>query len=85
MNREPIYTTCRRPGCRFPRSRQTRGKQVGQLKRECSAECTSWCIRARRAVETNDAAEAAWLMRLNAALDARRRPGEPIAGLTRTD
>jgi hypothetical protein len=84
-NPEPAYTTCRRPGCQFPRQRRTHGTKRGRLQRECSTSCMIWLVRARSALEKGSADEAAELLRLSGALDARRRPEQPVPGLIKQD
>ncbi|GGN38147.1 hypothetical protein [Streptomyces fuscichromogenes] len=69
---------CQRPSCPFPRKQQTTPDGKSKLPRYCSADCSVYMIRARRALRRNDGVEAAELVRLWDALNARKRPTDHI-------
>ena len=75
------YTTpppCCRPGCRFVRSPRRRRDGTEDLPKHCSAECSAYMLRAKRALRHNDGVEAAELLRLSDVLDARKSKRERV-------
>lgn len=81
METQSAPRVCRRSGCRFICSRRKDGRGWNPY---CGMNCMNADRRARRVVtETGPEAEAeaAEVLRIFAALDARSRPGEFIDGL----
>ncbi|MFF9171735.1 MULTISPECIES: hypothetical protein [unclassified Streptomyces] len=76
---------CNRPGCRFERMRTRQRDGKYRRRQQCSPECRTWMRRAERALNGNDGAEAAELLRLSAVLDARRWPTERVAEIFEFD
>ncbi|MGW5651988.1 hypothetical protein [Streptomyces humi] len=72
---------CKRTSCKFPRTTYTTTDGKRRLPRYCSASCSVYVARAKRALRYGDAAEAAELNRLWDALNARTEPAERVPGL----
>lgn len=72
---------CRRSGCEFPRGvRPSPGRKSGR-QRFCSAACSVWSTRARRAEREGDVPEAMELLRLSGLLDVRITPRDWVPGI----
>lgn len=69
---------CRRPSCRFLRAPRRRRDGTEDLPKFCSAECSAYMFRARRALRHSDGGEAAELLRLSDVLDARKSKRERV-------
>lgn len=72
---------CKRPGCPFTRFMRTGPKGSARLSKHCSAECSVYMIRARKALRESDGEEAAELLRLAKLLDARTTQFARVSGI----
>ncbi len=80
MNATPGYP-CRRAGCTFQREVRALRDGTSRRDRTCSRECRTWLLRARRALQDGNAAEAAELLHLATLLDGRKNPTEFVPGV----
>lgn len=77
----PYNPNCRREGCTFERERYKDTSGRFKLGRYCSRVCSVWVKRAKEAVDTNNEAEAAELLRLQPAMDARSSSYQSVPGV----
>ncbi|MGY4927731.1 hypothetical protein [Streptomyces sp. 900105755] len=76
-----LMAPCKRPSCKFTRTERTTSDGKRKLPRYCSADCSVYMARAKRALHEGDGAHAAELNGLWDALNARKEPTEHVPEL----